>query len=117
MICLILYQFQSIFPKFRTGSTIVVSPDVGPSSLGSFNTALKDKNIQFDTMKVATESPTLIIFLSNGGYAYLDLNTNAQIQTELLSRILSRILVDNPSKKLKYVDLRHEKAIVGFQSP
>lgn len=116
-LCIVAYSFQSIFPKFKTGGDVIVSPKVGSSSLGVFNTALKDKNIQFDTMKVATESPTLVVFLSNGGYAYLDLNTNPETQTALLSRILSRILVDNPNKKVKYIDLRHEKAIVGFQSP
>lgn len=111
------YQLQPFFPKFGVRTTEVISPNVSASSLGVFNAALKQKGIQFDTMKVATESPTVVVFLSKGGYAYLDLNTDVEAQVSLLSRILSRITVDNPNKKIKYIDLRHEKAIVGFQSP
>lgn len=116
-VAFILTQFPSILPKFQGRKTEIVSPQVSASSLGVFNAALKAKNIQFDTMKTATESPTLVVFLSNGGYAYLDLNTDAQAQVLLLSRILSRVGIDSPSKKIKYIDLRHEKAVIGFQSP
>lgn len=118
VLAIIAYFMQPFIPKFGDNSTAeIISPNVSASSLGVFNAELKQKNIQFDTMKIATESPTVVIFLSNGGYAYLDLNTDASAQVTLLSRILSRITVDNPNKRIKYIDLRHEKAIVGFQNP
>ncbi len=114
LICVVLYNFPSILPVFESGSQEIIAPNALKPSLSVFNTQLKSKNIQFDTMKVATESPTVVVYLSDGAYAYLDLNTDAASQVDLLSLILSRISQEANSKKLKYVDLRFDKPVVKF---
>lgn len=109
-----MYGFPSILPTFESGSEEIIAPNASKPNLSTFNTQLKSKNIQFDTMKVATESPTVVVYLSSGAYAYLDLNTDAKAQVDLLSLILSRVSQEANSKKLKYVDLRLDKPVVKF---
>ncbi len=114
LVCIALAAFPSILPTFGSSNEKILAPNASIQSLSVFNTQLKSKNIQFDTMSVATESPTVVVYLSNGAYAYLDLHTNAKAQADLLSLILSRIASDNQPKKLKYVDLRYDKPVVKY---
>ncbi len=113
-ICIVLYSFPSVLPQFESNTGTIVTPNTTVPSLSLFNSHLKSKNIQFDTMRVATESPTVVVYLSNGGYAYLDLNTPPAPQVDLLSLILSRISSEANPKKLKYVDLRADKPVIKF---
>lgn len=112
--CIALAAFPSILPTFGSSNEKILAPNASTQSLSVFNTQLKSKNIQFDTMRVATESPTVVVYLSSGAYAYLDLHTDAKAQADLLSLILSRITAETQPKKLKYVDLRYDKPVVKY---
>lgn len=113
-LAVVLYNFQDLLPHFKVSSREVVRPNTAASDINVFYSALKKNNIQFDNLKNATESATLVVHLSNGGYAYLDFNRDPAMQAELLALIISRVTVETPQKKPKYIDLRHEKAIVKF---
>lgn len=114
LLAAVLYNFQDLLPRFRTSSKEIVKPNVEASDINTFYTALKKKNIQFDNLKNATESSTLVVHLTNGGYAYLDFNRDPGMQADTLSLIIQRVTIESPQKKLKYIDLRHQKAIVKF---
>jgi len=114
LLCVVVYNMQDLLPKFNGRTEAIVIPNAPAPSLSLFNKQLKEKNIQFDTMRIATESPTIVVYLSSGAYAYLDMNTDAKAQVDLLSMILARINREPSVQKLKYVDLRYEKPIVKY---
>lgn len=114
VLCVVLYNMQDLLPKLNGRTEAIVTPNISAPNLSKFNAHLKEYNIQFDTMRVATESPTVVVYLSSGAYAYLDLNTDPKAQADLLSVILARINREPSNQKLKYVDLRFEKPIVKY---
>jgi len=113
-LALLLYKFQNLFPHFVTDSKIIVRPDSTNKDYSDLIHELKDNNIEFDSIKEASQSSTAIVLLKDGSYVYFNSSMDFSSQAKILSGILSRLSIENPNKKLKYIDLRFDKAVVKF---
>jgi len=93
----------------------IISPNQIPTEKQDLKKMLSEKNIPFSTMYKASESSTLVVKLSSGGYVYFDLSKDLSSQAGLLSTLLDRMTIEEKNKKIQYIDMRFEKAIVKFE--
>jgi len=75
---------------------------------------LEKEDIFFDSVSKATTSATLVIMLEKNSFAYLDFSEDLEPQVQVLANIIKRVKIDNPGKKIKYIDLRFGKPIIKF---
>ncbi len=113
-LALFLYKFQNLFPHFVSDSKIILRPDSIKKDYSDLARALKDNNVDFDSIKEASQSSAVIVSLKDGSFAYLTRSMDFVSQVKILSGILSRISIENPNKKLRYIDLRFDKAVIKF---
>lgn len=73
---------------------------------------LEKQGIEFDEISLATTSSALIITLEKNSYVYLNSSEDIESQIKVLSNILLRIGIENPGKKVHYIDLRYYRPIV-----
>ncbi|MGE5042302.1 MAG: hypothetical protein ACM3IJ_05380 [Candidatus Levyibacteriota bacterium] len=106
-------RFIRLTPAHDTSA--IVSPNQVTSTALSLQEALSRENIQFDSIEKATESAAVVVHLATGGYVYFDNALNYSSQAKLLSALLSRISIEEKNKKVRYIDMRFEKAIVKFE--
>lgn len=111
---LAVFYFQSLLPHITLNSGTVVSPASSLKDVNLLQDELKKNNIAFDSVSEATTSPSFVVSLKDGSYAYMSKTENISSQAKLLSSILSRIAIESPNKKLKYIDLRFDKAVIKF---
>lgn len=113
-LAIVLYMFQNKIPRIEMPSNAIVRPDSAKRDEINFTKAFKEQGLVFESIAYATESPTLIVKLPEGAYAYLNSSEDPKPAIKILKSILSRISIEQKNKKLKYIDLRFEKAIVKF---
>lgn len=111
---ILLYYFQSMLPRFSMDSSNVITPNSVVRQDVTYKEALIKQGIVFESLTYATESPTLIVKLPNGAYAYFNATEDPTSSVKLLGSILGRLSIEDKTKKLKYVDLRFDKAVVKF---
>lgn len=114
LLSLAVYTFQDLIPRFSVDTQDIVSPNSTVSKDADFKSALQKFRVPFESLRYATESPTLVVQLSPDTYAYLNTSLSAFSQVKLLANILSRLSIQEKEKKFKYIDLRFEKAIVRY---
>lgn len=103
----------AIFPAHE--ENFIISPNQIPTEKQDLRKLLTEKNIQFNAIYKASESSTLVVSLSKGGYVYFDLSKDLESQTGLLSTLMDRMTIEEKNKKIQYIDMRYEKAIVKFE--
>ncbi len=103
----------AFFPTHE--ENFIISPNQIPTEKQDLKKMLSEKNIPFSTMYKASESSTLVVKLSSGGYVYFDLSKDLSSQAGLLSTLLDRMTIEEKNKKIQYIDMRFEKAIVKFE--
>lgn len=109
-----LYIFQDNIPKITLPSSATVMSPRATEEEDSIPTVLQKEGVVFEKIYYATESPIIVVKLPDNAYAYLLTNADSISQVKVLKNILSRLQIENKSKKLKYVDLRFEKPIIKF---
>ncbi len=114
LLALFLYKFQNLFPHFVSDSKNILRPDSVKKDYSDLKRSLKDSSIDFDSIKEASQSPAVIVTLKDGSYVYFNSTMDFSSQVKILSGILSRFSIENPNKKLKYIDLRFDKAVLKF---
>lgn len=115
VLSLVLYKFQYLFPNISTDNPEVLRPVSMKKEHLDLTSALVKNNIDFESVKESTQSSTIIVALSNKSFVYFKLSSDVESQAKLLSSLLSRIAIENPNKKLSYIDLRFDKAVVKFR--
>jgi hypothetical protein len=114
ILMLSLYYFKNLLPHPAYESEKILSPGVQQGNDLDFRKALRKYNINFESINQATLSSTLIVKLDKNSYVYFNLSKDSVSQAKILSEVLRRSLIENPDKKLKYIDLRFDKAVVKF---
>lgn len=112
---LCLFYFQDLLPHVHQTTIQIVKPNAVVQGSQQLANSLHKNNIPYESITSATESPSFIVKLPSNTYAYFSATEDISSQARLLSDILSRVSIENPNKKLKFVDLRFEKAIIKFQ--
>ena len=75
---------------------------------------LEQEDVLFESVTKATTSATLIIVLGKNSFAYLDFSEDLEPQVKVLANIIKRVRIDNPGRKIRYIDLRFGKPIIKF---
>lgn len=119
LFCLVLFLaaiFLSLFffPHRVVAPSYIINPNDNKNWSEGFEKELGKQGIEFDSLSYASQSSTLIVKLKNDAYVYMNTSISPSGQVKLLKTILSRMTIENPDKKVKYVDLRFEKAVVKF---
>ena len=111
------YTAFSFVPAFFPAheENFIISPNQIPTEKQDLKKMLTEKKIPFTTMYKASESSTLVVKLASGGYVYFDVSKDLKSQAGLLSSLLDRITIEEKNKKIQYIDMRYEKAIVKFE--
>lgn len=111
---LYVYIPQLLKLTAQSSSDTIISPNQVSSVSLNLQQALTRENILFDSIERATESAAIVVHLKSGGYVYFDSSMNYSSQAKLLGSLLSRISIEEKNKKVRYIDMRFEKAIVKF---
>lgn len=113
-LAVLLYAFQNKIPRFNLDSSDIVMPVNPGKQQIDFSGILQKNGIVFDSITYASESPTLIVKLSDGTYVYFNSTENPTPAIKVLKNILSRLSIADKNKKVKYIDLRLQQAVVKF---
>lgn len=114
LIAAAIYSLRFFFPHVVVAPSSIVKPNDTHNKSLSFEDALKAENIEYTSLSYASQSSTLIVTFPDKSYAYFDTGLSPTGQAKLLEKILSRMRIEKPHAKLKYIDLRFEKAVVKF---
>lgn len=76
---------------------------------------LSENQIDYMLITAASQSATIIIELESGAYVYVKNADEALGQIPILSQIITRTGIEQPGKKISYIDLRFENPIVKFK--
>lgn len=110
-----LFAKNSTFPVFENKvPKAVIQPVVLARGREPLEKLLEEKEILFEEISYATTSSTAVITLQKNSFAYIDSSGNLANQIEQLSKILTRMKIENPGKLIKYIDLRYGRPIVKF---
>lgn len=110
-----LFFLKEYLPKPQLKSSSIISPEVENNKVENFRKELKKKGINYESITLATTSSTMIVKLGKDSYAYVNTLKDPIAQIKILSEILVRLGIENPDKKIKYIDLRFEKAVVKYK--
>lgn len=109
---------SSYFPAFiknKEPEAVIKPINITGKEAPPVDKLLQIAGVQFEEISYATTSSTLIITLEKDSFVYFDTTTDISSQITVLKTILKRMKIDNPGKKINYIDLRFGKPIIKSQ--
>lgn len=115
-----LFIAKVFFPNFLSQDEKIISPEVKTGKMLDFEKKLKENNIAFSKIYIATSGAYLIAKLENGPTVYFSNEKPVDLQVRSLHEVLTRLTIDGQpqkntgSKEPKLIDFRFDKPIVRF---
>ncbi len=115
-----LFAAKVFFPNFLSQDEKIISPEVKTGKILDFEKKLKQNDISFDKVFIATSGAYLIAKLDNESTVYFSNEKPVDLQVRSLHEVLTRLTIDGQpqkntgSKEPKLIDFRFDKPIVRF---